>query len=509
MLQQLLPASAFKVVGSQLFAGVNGTPRTTYNTDWHEWQPRIGAAYQIGPHTVIRGGFGRFTQASFNRGGQFGFSRTTSLIATQDNYLTPYDTLANPFRGGLLTPTGSSLGALTNLGSGPGTNGWDNPDLGRFYSIEYSLHVQHEWKGWLFEVGYSHNKTYDISWGWNENLPSFNSWKQLQAPTFDAAGRPVATLPWNLQVPNPFYNLPGVTGGTIGSSKTVALNQLLNPDPLLGGVTENNPTGKNQYDAGLGKIERRFHSGFSIIGSFTWSKLFEDTAFLGPQIAGPVVEHKLGGEDRPFHLSIAPIWELPVGRNKRFGGGMSRWTDLLAGGWELTGNYNVQSGVPVAFSNAAFFSGKSIALPHDKQSMNQWFDTTQFYPFPTQNTNISSYPAWTGIQNLPGYNYVPAPGDPVKNGVYQDFANYVQTYPTRWNNVRASRVNEANIGLYKNIAITERRMKLQLRFDVFNAFNHPRFGAPDTNPSSSTFGRVTASQQNQARSVELGGKLSF
>jgi hypothetical protein len=52
-------------------------------------------------------------------------------------------------------------------------------------------------------------------------------------------------------------------------------------------------------------------------------------------------------------------------------------------------------------------------------------------------------------------------------------------------------------------------MKLQLRFDVFNALNHPRFAAPDTTPTDSNFGRVTPSQQNQARSVELGARLSF
>jgi hypothetical protein len=69
-------------------------------------------------------------------------------------------------------------------------------------------------------------------------------------------------------------------------------------------------------------------------------------------------------------------------------------------------------------------------------------------------------------------------------------------------------VNEANAGLYKNFKFTESK-KLQLRFDVFNLFNHPRFGAPDTNPGDATFGRVTGSEQNQARSVELGAKLSF
>ncbi len=510
LLNQLRPASQFQINGAVQFAGVNGVPRTTYNTDLHEWQPRVGFAYNVSPNTVIRGGFGRFTQADFNTGAQFGYSRSTSLTGTTDNYLTSYDTMAHPFQNGILSPTGSSLGALTNLGSG---FTWDNPDLNRFYSWEYSLHVQHEWKGWLFEAGYSHNKTYNISWGWNQNEPTFANWQQYNTPTF-VNGRPVDTLNWNLQVPNPFYHLSGVNPGiSLYTSTTIALNQLLNPNPLYGGMTENNPTGKNQYDAGLGKIERRFRKGFSIIGSFTWSKLFEDTAFQGgSQLASQGrIEHKLGGEDRPFHLNIAPIWDIPVGRKQRFGGNMSRLADAIVGGWELTGNYDIQSGVPVVFSTPAFFSGQDFALPGGKQSLSKWFDTTQFYPFPSKTTTVATlqnYPVWTGIQSMPGFSYVPAASDSIKNGVYQDFAANVQTFPTRWGDVRASRVNEANAGLYKNLSFTETK-RLQLRFDVFNLFNHPRFGAPDTNPGDATFGRVTGSQQNQARTVELGAKLSF
>jgi hypothetical protein len=205
--------------------------------------------------------------------------------------------------------------------------------------------------------------------------------------------------------------------------------------------------------------------------------LYEDTSLIdgNTEIAGkPLVEHKLGGEDRPFHLSIAPIWELPVGRGKKFGSGMPKIANAVVGGWELTGQYTIQSGVPVVFSNNSFFTGKDFALPRDKQSLDQWFDTSQFLAFPSKNTPIASIPAWTGVQNLPGYSYVPAPGDSAKNGVYQDFATYIRNYPTRWSDVRASRVNELNLGIFKNFHPTE-RTKLQLRFEAFNAFNHPRF----------------------------------
>jgi hypothetical protein len=348
ILAQLLPSSAFKVMGAQLFAGVNGTPRTPINPDYHEWQPRAGFAYKLAPNAVIRGGFGRFTQASFVTGAQNGFSRTTPLITSQDNNITPYDTLSNPFHSGVLAPTGSSLGPLTNLGQGIPTNGWDDPNLNCMYSWEYSLHLQQQYGSWLFEIGYSHNKTYDIPWGWNRNEPSFALWKQLQQPVFDANGRPTDILPWNTLLPNPFYQLPGVTG-TIASSKNVTVNQLLNPIPLLGGMTQNRPTGKNGYDALQTKIERRYASGLSLIAAFTWSKLFEDTSFLGPQIAGPKIEHKLGGEDRPYVLALTGIWDLPFGHGRRWGAKVSRPLDLLIGGWEMTGNYSASSGVPVVF----------------------------------------------------------------------------------------------------------------------------------------------------------------
>jgi hypothetical protein len=504
-LAQLVPPGSFKVLGAQLFAGVGGQSRGVFNPDYKQFQPRVGFAYRLGPNTVIRGGFGRFTQASFETAGQNGFSRSTTFVASQDNFFTPFDTLANPFRSGILNPTGSSLGPLTNLGQGVS---WDNQDPGRFYSWEYSAHLQHQLKGWLFEVGYTHNKTNNIWQGLNQNLPSFALWKQYLAPQFDATGRPLDILLWNQPVPNPFYQLPGVTG-SIASNQTVNFNQLLNPVKILGGITENDTTfGSNQYDAMLVKIEHRFTSGFSVINSFTWSKLFENTSFLGPEIAGRKVEHKLGGEDRPYHLSIAPIWEIPVGRGKKFWTSMPKVADAAIGGWELAGQFNIQSGVPVVFGTDSFFTGQNFALPHDKQSLSEWFDTTQFLRFPAKNTDISAYPAWTGIQNLPGYNYKPAASDTIKNGVYQDFANFVRTYPTRWGSVRASRVNNLDLVISKNFRIRE-HIRLQYRFEAYNAFNHARFLGPNTDPTSASFGKVDPTEQNNARLVQMALKLYF
>jgi hypothetical protein len=507
-LAQLLPPASFQVLGAQRFNGVNGAPQGVYDPLYNEFQVRIGAAYNLGPNTVIRGGFGRFTQASFITGGQNGFSRTTLLAATEDNYLTPYDTLDNPFRNGILAPTGSSLGPLTNLGQ---TANWTNPNAGRPYSWEYSVHLQQQWKDWLFEAGYTHNKTYDIPMDANRNLPSFSLWQQFRAPVFDSNGRPADLLAWDVQVPNPFQGLPNVTG-TLATNQQIAFNQLLNPVSILGTITENNnPTGRNQFDALVAKAEHRFSKGFSMIGAFTWSKLMEDISYLGPEIAGRKIEHRLGGEDRPFHLSIAPVWELPVGRNRQLWSKMPKVADAFLGGWQLSGQYIIQSGAPVTFnaSDNFFFSGKDFALPSDKRSLAQWFDASQFYRFPDKNTDLktlAAYPAWTGVQNLPGYNYQPAANDTIKNGVYQDFGAYVRTIPTRWSGVRASRVNNLDAVISKVFVVRD-RVRIQYRFEVYNAFNHVRFSAPNADPTSSNFGKVNPTEENNARVVQMALKL--
>ena len=512
--QQLIkyvPVSSFQVLGAQRFAGVSGQSRQTFQTDYREVQPRIGFAYRLGPNSVIRGGVGRFVMATQDNGGQNGFSISTALNASNDNYFTPAAILSNPYPNGLTQPTGSSLGPLTNLGNTPT---WINQNPNRPYSWQYSLTFQHQIKSWLFEAGYSHNKTYDIWLGQNQNLPAVATWQALNTVQFDSNGKPQATLWYNTQVPNPFKGLPGVSSAApVSKNSTIPIGQLVRPITLLGDATENDmPLGKNQYDALLIKAEHRFRNALTILNAFTWSKLMEDVSFLGPQNLN-ILEHRLSTEDRPFHLSVAAVWDVPVGRGRALGKNMSKALDFAAGGWEFSGQYTLQSGAPVMFNANTttgnfFFRGKNFSLARDQRTFAQWFDTTAFAAYPNQNQSIANYPAWTGVQNLPGAGYVPQPGDNIKNGVYQDFANLIRTIPTDWGNVRASRVNEMNLGIYKNFHPRE-RIKVQFRFETYNTLNHARFGGPDSNPVDAAFGQLSKNQQNSARTIQMALKVYF
>src|SRR5207302_11305053 len=117
---QQVPVSQFKVMGGPTFAGVNNQPRTLWKTEQNLLMPRFGLAYSLTPKTVIRGGYGIFFDAlgvvNVNAN-QTGFSLSTDLITSTDNGQSYAMTLANPFPGGFLQPTGASAGLATNLGN--------------------------------------------------------------------------------------------------------------------------------------------------------------------------------------------------------------------------------------------------------------------------------------------------------------------------------------------------------------------------------------------------------
>jgi hypothetical protein len=515
LLQQFRPnASTFNVEGGLVYAGVGGTSRYALNPRYKYFQPRLGFAYQLRPKTVIRGGLGRFVQATFSGGSQEGFSATTPFVATNDNYVTANATLDNPYpTGRTVLPTGNTMGILTNVGS---HTGYTDPNIGRPYVDEASVYIQQQIKDYLIEVGGTLNLTHGLSMGYQHNIPSGAVFTAANTPSFDATGRPVDTLPGAIQVNNPFKGAPDVTA-SIETANQVGAYQLLRPDdPMTGLLTYTTGTGRTNYYAMNTKVERRFRNGFSILQSFAWSKRIAENTFIGQQVYGVKIDKTLDTADQRFNYSVAPVYELPFGHGKRFGDSVGHGLNEIIGGWEVTGIYHFLSGTPLSLAtNSSFYEGGDPSLGSKKTS-NEWFDISKFEPFPSRSTTVAtldSYPAWTKVQSMPGYNYTPTvASDATKNGVYQDFATWSTYNQHTFGNIRNPYTTDFTIGVRKSFPITQ-TARLQLRIDAFNALNHPRFGNIDTTPGDTYFGWVngstTPSQVNSPRSVQLEGKLYF
>lgn len=529
LLQTFRPnTSSFVTKGGIQYAGVNGVSNRIDDTRFKYFQPRLGFAYRFQKDTVLRGGLGRFVEGTFfpKTGGtsQYGYSTTTPFTPTTDNFHTISGTLDNPFTS-TIAVTGNSLGE----GTFPGFAGsYNSPNYGRSYTDEASLHLEQQIKDYLIEIGGSLNFTHGLTVGARSiNLPGQAAWLAAFNPAFDATGRPLNTLPGFTQVANPFLGAPGVVSG-VQTTKTVYAYTLLDPSPLngisngggFGTLGYDNPIGKNYYYSLQTKIERRFHNGFSLLNAFTWSKTISETNTIGPQDYAFVVERRLSQFDQKFIETLAPIYDLPFGRGRQFASGVNRVANQIIGGWQLAGIYRFVSGTPVVLpTNSNFFEGGNPALT-PTGNLGKFIDTSRFIPYPGSNTsnadvhNLTKYPAWTGIQGLPGFGYTPAATDSIKNGVYQDFTDRVTYNQTTFGNLRQPFYNVLDLGVRKNFKIYEDK-RLELRFDAFNALNHPIFGNIGTNAASQYFGNVggtnigSVDQVNQPRAIQLSGRIYF
>jgi len=112
------PACA-NLKGGLLFAGTGGQSRAAFDPDRNNWQPRVGAAYQLERRTVLRGGYGVYYMAQAEMGGSTGFQHQHAICGQYgggaEGYK-PANTLSNPFPAGLILPPGASQGLLTQAG---------------------------------------------------------------------------------------------------------------------------------------------------------------------------------------------------------------------------------------------------------------------------------------------------------------------------------------------------------------------------------------------------------
>jgi len=113
------------LVGGFRFA--DSSTRSPYDLYRKQFGPRVGFAYQLFPHTVIRSGYGLFwipaaiTEVTGDvRAPAWAIS--TQAVASLDNGVTPYDTLDNPFPKGILDPPGNSAGLNTLIGQNAAAN---------------------------------------------------------------------------------------------------------------------------------------------------------------------------------------------------------------------------------------------------------------------------------------------------------------------------------------------------------------------------------------------------
>ena len=459
-----VPADQFQVAGGLVFAGVNGAPRSLWNTDTNNFMPRIGFAYAVNTKTVLRGGVGLFyDQIGILRRNvsQTGFNKSTSFVASLDNGQTFIANLTDPFPNGFDRPVGAGLGLLTNAGQGIS---FFNRDLALPFMERWEFSIQRQLPFQsVLEIAYVGNHGSDLRS--NRQLDAIPRQYMSTSPVRDQAAIDFLSA----QVPNPFYPM---LPRTSLSGTTVSRSQLLRPYPQFTGITYDTNEGYSRYQSLQTRFEKRMAAGYTVNVAWTWSKFLEATGFLND--TDPQPERVISDQDRTHRVVISGLWELPFGKGRALGSSVRGPLGKLIEGWQTQAIYQFQSGAPLGFGNAIFTGNLAdIPLSRDERTIYQWLNTAAGF----------------------------------ERSSSRQLGSNIRTFSTRFSGIRGNGLNNWDISMVKNTNITE-KLRMQFRTEFVNAFNHPQFSNPNTTPTSSSFGRVTSTTQ-WPRTIQFGAKLLF
>ncbi|MFN7933956.1 MAG: TonB-dependent receptor [Bryobacteraceae bacterium] len=443
-----LPLDEFRVLGGQIFA----TPENRGNGGLVEktmFAPRIGVAYRWNDRTVLRMGFGVFRsfwwQVSSTTEGT-GAETTTTMVNSRDG-VTPADILSNPFPQGLVQPTSNS-GLSTLVGSSISPFFY----LKRFpYNSRWNFGVQRQLTRDVgVEVNYVGNTGFRLPVG--TNGAEQNRQLHFLPAKYLSLGSQL-----NTAVQNPFFGVITTPGPL--SQATIPLSALLSTYPHFNSVNMLRQTeGRSYYHSLQMSATKRYSAGLQLGFTYTLSKLIEGLRYIDVTNPGP--SRMIGEYDRPHRVTMNMLWEVPSLKRKNA-------INHVIGGWQLNALLIYQSGGPVPLGNL-LPTGTSPYLSRDQQSVERWYNTAAFRIFP----------AFT-----------------------------VRTLPNFINTLRNDGQNNWDLSVLKNFPIRE-RIRMQFRFEMFNALNRVQFGNPTISPTAVTDGGIF-SQANGPRSLQFGLKLIF
>ena len=426
----LQPGPAYGLLVTAPDASQYGLRNSFATPDTKNFAPRAGLAYQLTPKTVLRSGFGVF----------YGRTDENLGISSRPTNNPPYFLRS--------IDTSDQIHTLMTLEGGIPPNLLNPNDV-----------INSNVNSWPIYMPLPY--TYE----WNLNL------QQQLGGGFTAQVGYVSSSSHNLYV-DPNFNQPQPGPGSIASRE---------PFPQYSQILAYLPLDRSNYNSLIAQVERRFRSGFSFLGAYTWSHSNDyggqvsDSLDYGPQ--NPynwTSNYGSSNFDVRSRLSLSYIYELPFGRGKPWVSqpGIAR---AILGGWQLSGVTAYQTGLPF----------------------------TPILSFDPTNTGTTARP-----NVVPGVAFYPSPSRTswFNNAAFVAPAAY--TYGNAGRNIlRGPNTFNSDVGLLRSATFKE-RFTLQFSAQAFNVFNTPQFGLPNNTVGVSTTGVITTVVTPE-RQLQLGLHLQF
>ncbi len=448
------PAS--KSLGAYWYGATHANGRNALETNkFTTVLPRVGFSYLPNPNMTIRGGFGIYAynlSLDTYGGGLGNVSQLSGNYNDPTNGVIPGITLGGA---GIENLSGAPL-PFVSPGTSPARFNGQNAQYTQYDTpdpeiYQYNLGIQQ-----ALGTNMVFNLSFVGSHGFHLNFPT------------DINQVPTALLSVNDANARPTQNYNQINGST---------NDAI-----------------SNYNSLQAQINRRLSNGLSLDFSYTWSHFLDDQDSSGfGSRAGPISRQYA---DAPSNYSNSNfdirnafkgriVYELPLGRGRQFLN-HNELIDAVLGGYQVASTMQLQSG----------------------------------NPFSLFATNQNTY-AEPGSGNSPFVNYSGAPFAPSGGRTLQEFYNPAAfTLPAngsfgnvRRNSLYGPGLEYVNISAGKKFDIYE-NVKLQIRLDATNAFNHPSFGNPNGNLNTGSTQQVgqpfsqagSFNNASQITSVTVGGR---
>jgi hypothetical protein len=528
------------------FSNACGLPHTMWPTNYHGFEPRVGISYAPTPRSTIRASymlsrlplsgyenipdpnFNVSSQGVGNQSGGITPNSTVNYITNPVGPLTSAYTALNGNRGPILYSTGLAPVYVSQTSAVP-------------YSQTWSLTIQYQpAANTLVQATYQGLKGTHLIGSFNGSNNPGNG--VLNTPTIDR----LITAVQNHE--NLGYSAPNQWGITQNNALVNETNlQLLNPyqNFFQQALPEVYPRrGTSEYNGFYISVNQRYGSGLSLLANYAWSKSLDNVpdtntgansgGFGSAAPQNPLQtsnEWAVASFDQPSRLKAGYVYELPLGRGKRFDAHVGILNQLI-GNVSTSGILTVGSGFPsyVVLGSTGYF--------------------TSFTPNGTAKCTTSGSNQYCSAVALPSsYKLRPniVPGRPLlnknwkKNAFAPQFTPYFNpaafTTPGSLNNpalgnaprtlagARSPRETMFDAMVSKGFSFRE-RYKVNVTGTFSNAFNHPvYYGANNTLQStvstsnatgtvtpnaSASFGQFNASQTaGMSRIIRVGAEFVF
>ena len=445
------------------------------NMDWTTLEPRVGVSWKLlgSDKTVLRAGYSLYHDSAWSQGAQ-GLWQNPPFLGETDAFQPAGCAFKTSYCATVLgqTPASTTIAkGFQTLASPPTAASF----TGSFYSQphnfkqgrvqQFNVNVERQVLGnTVLTAGYAGSRGTHILISGND---------------------------LNVASPSGCGTLPGYTIGCEPSGAPYIPSY-----PTTNAIFPFNDIGKTNYDSLQVKAETKNpRHGLYALVAYTYSRTYDNglSDGLGSELSAPYfplpnwqnLDWSLSQINLNHNFTGSVIYDLPFGRGQALGSNWSPLTNSMLGGFQMTLIEHATSGFALPLINSNNGSGVSFQNGGNGNNYNRPDQVAGCNPSSADHSRHQ----WVNTAC-----FVASAAGKLGNAARVPIAG-----PDFWN---------TDFSVIKQFALPRKEMGFNLRFEFFNLFNHPQYGAPANDISQPGFGAVT-STVNNPRVIQIAGKLTF